>query len=141
MKPHVSHNGRIEEISEKHIIVGFIQKSACASCHVKGVCNATDTQKRTVEIPNNKKKYADLTINQEVKVIISQGLGLKATLLGYFLPFLLLSGGIIVGLKVLHIGELKSALIGLGILFPYYTTIYLLRKHLKKTFSFALEKI
>jgi len=124
-------------VSNNKLIVSIISQSACSSCHAQGACTVSDFQDKDIEINEFTGSYKP---GQEVTVIFRESKGFTALLWGYILPFLVVLITLIVALEITG-NELTSGLISLGILIPYYTTLYFLRHHLKKIFKFEVEEI
>lgn len=136
-KSEIEHLGRIDSIHGDQVIVNFITQSACASCHAKGACSASDMQEKEIEL-----KYPDFQVKtgDQVWVVLKQSLGFKALFLGYVLPFILLFVILITLTPVLK-SEGKAGLASLGALAIYYATLYLFREKIDKQFIFTLKQI
>lgn len=119
------------------ITVTITSSSACSACHAKGACTVADIQEKEIEIPQIKSHYAP---GQEVTVLFQESAGFKALFYGYLLPLLLVFSVLIVIFSVTN-HEILSGLLSLGILVPYYITIYFFRDKLKKVFKFEVEEI
>lgn len=48
----IEHPGVVTSVTGEFITVEILNKSACAACHAKGVCIASDESIRTIDIPN-----------------------------------------------------------------------------------------
>lgn len=66
---------------------------------------------------------------------------MKAVLLAFVLPFIVLLLALIISLKLTGGDEAVSALVSLGTLVPYYLIIYICRNRLSRSFMFILESI
>ena len=89
MSQKISHAGVIESIEGDSIKVRIVQTSACAACKVAGHCNAAESKVKIVDVVG-----ADATryqLGQEVVVWASKDVANKALVLGFGLPFLLIS--------------------------------------------------
>jgi len=117
--------------------VTITSESACAACHAKGVCTVADFQEKEIEISQTQGNYAP---GQQVTVLFRESDGFTALFYGYILPFLLVLFTLI-GIFSLTNNEVLSGLLALGILIPYYTTLYFFRHYLKKVFKFEVEEI
>jgi sigma-E factor negative regulatory protein RseC len=137
MSEQITHTGIIKKLSEKTIIVGIINESACASCHAKGACSAADMKDKEVEIHSFGGAY---TVGQHVTVVGKTVQGFKALLLGYLLPFILVLSILIIA-TASETGESTSGLLSLGSLIPYYFILYLFRNRLKKSFEFEIKPL
>ncbi len=137
MSGEVSHKGVIKEFSKKGIIVGIIAESACAACHAKGACSASDMTEKEIEIDHYKGEFQ---IGQHVLVTGKTSQGFKALFLAYLLPFILVMMVLIITTN-LSVNEGLSGLLSVGILIPYYLILYLFRNRLKQSFDFEIGPI
>ncbi len=111
--------------------------SACASCHAKGVCTASDMQDKIVEVTDDLQKY---TVGEEVKVALQQSLGFKALFYGYVLPFCIVLVALF-GFSALTNNEAVVGIASLGILVPYYLVLHQVKDRFAKVFTFTIEKL
>lgn len=136
----IEHEGRIIEISENFISVEILSKSACAGCHAKGVCAASDESVKVVEVPLTISTLAqDYSVGETVNVILKQSLGIQAIWIAYVVPLVLLVISLFV-FSSLKMGDLNTGLFSLGVLALYYAGVFLFRKKLSKIFTFSIEK-
>lgn len=137
MSGEITHKGIIKKLSDKKIIVGIVNESACASCHAKGTCTAADMKDKEIEIAHFS---GDFHAGQYVQVIGKTSQGFKALFYGYLLPFVLLMTVLIVASAVTgHEG--LSGLLALSALLPYYLVLYLFRNKLKRSFEFEIKPL
>jgi sigma-E factor negative regulatory protein RseC len=132
----IEHTGIVTEIHDNLVHVSFIARSACSECHAKGYCLESDSKEKSVDVLDQTGRFHR---GETVNIVMKESLGYKAILLGFILPFIVL---IIVLLVVQGFtgNELKAGLSALAALVPYYAILALLKKQLKNTFSFQLEK-
>ena len=133
----IRHKALIKVIYPDSLIVTIINESACSACHAKGACTVSDFQEKEIEISGIKKKYS---VGDPVNILFKDSHGFKALFFGYLFPFLILLGTLVLSLNVTK-NEGISGLLSLGILIPYYITLYFFRHHLKKIFKFEIEEI
>jgi sigma-E factor negative regulatory protein RseC len=74
-----------------------------------------------------------------VTVLFRESSGMKALVLGYMLPFLILMITLVVAISVTG-NEILAGILALLMLVPYYLTLYLLKDKIKQTFTFKLEE-
>jgi sigma-E factor negative regulatory protein RseC len=134
----VEHTGYIEKVLSGHIQVRIINESACASCHAKGACNASDMKEKIIDV--DAVGYFDLKPGQKVIIQGQKHLGLKASFLAYILPFIMVFTTLFCCYSITH-NEVTSGLASLAILIPYFLVIKVFSKKLQKTFSFRLKEI
>jgi len=135
-REHITHPGIVDKISGDSIFVKILAKSACSSCHAKGMCTIAEVEEKVIEVKKDLSR--ELSEGDEVTVGMHKSLGGKAVFLGYILPFLLLIGVLLLVLFVSG-DEGLAGLSAIFILIPYYWLLYILRDRLKRTFSFRIE--
>ena len=140
MNNNIKHLGIVESIDGSHVRVKILQSSACSSCSVKGHCNISETKEKIIDI-HDKESAACCSVGQEVMVCGTTSMGMKAVVLAFVLPFIVLLAALFVTMRVTDGDEAASALVSLCTLIPYYIIIYLLRNRISRTFSFTLETI
>jgi sigma-E factor negative regulatory protein RseC len=77
------------------------------------------------------------SVGQVVTVLGTTSQGAKAVALAFGLPLLILLTVLIVATEITG-NELKSALIALLVLVPYYISLFLFRNKIKRVFSFSI---
>lgn len=140
MKPNeqIKHNGIVTQILGNNVQVQIVTQSACASCHVKGSCTVSEVEEKIIDTyVENPESYKN---GDRVEVAFAQSLGIRALMLGYLLPFLLMFAVLIVSLNFTS-NELFGGLVSIASLVPYYLILYLLRHKHKQQFVFLVEKI
>jgi positive regulator of sigma E activity len=129
--------GVVDEITNGKARVLITSYSACSSCESKGVCGIAESVTKQIFVPVSNNMFS---IGEHVVIQMHRGLGLKAVILAYMVPFLLLIFSLFL-LNSIHINELAIGLISLCILVPYYVALYFFRKKINKTFTFTLKKV
>jgi len=65
----IEHEGRVIAVDKDYVSVEIVNKSACASCHAKGVCGASDEAVKVVEIAQDFSTLAcDYQVGETVNV-------------------------------------------------------------------------
>lgn len=136
MSERIVHEGIIDNISSDSVYVRILSKSACAACHINGMCSVSEMTEKLVEV---KVKKTDFVVGQMVNVILDRSLGNKAVVLGYLLPFLFMIVTLLVASQFL--GELLSGLLAVAVLIPYYLLLFAFKNRLSKSFSFHIENV
>lgn len=135
---YIEHKGIVKRVVDDRILIDLINISSCSSCHVKGVCNVSDTDNKTVEVLRESgepvKKGDEVTINYE------KSLGPKALFLGYMLPFLVVMATLLITMEITG-NEAVAGLISLFVLVPYYLGLFLFKDRLKTKFAFKIKSI
>jgi sigma-E factor negative regulatory protein RseC len=132
----IDHEGIIDHVEGEVARVRIISQSACASCHAKGVCGASDQKEKFLDVPLN---GMALRNGEKVKVLVARRLGMKAVALGYVYPFILVMVLLFV-LSSAGLGELRSGLTAIASLVPYYLVLYFARKRVESKFTFSIQK-
>ena len=136
----IKHRGIVENINGFHIRVRIVQTSACSACSVKGHCNASESKKKLVDVFDT--KASSYRVGEEVMLYGTTSMGMQAVFFGFLAsPFLILLAALFITMHLTGGDELKSAIISLLALAPYYFIIYICRGKLSKKFSFTLEPI
>lgn len=137
MSESIDHTGVIEKIEDNTIFVKIVQESACSGCHAQGMCSASESKDKIIEITD----YSGLfQVNEQVRICGQSSLGLQAVLLAFVIPLALVVLAIAIG-TCMQWKETISGLSGLLLLFPYYCILYVLRDRLKRRFIFTLKKL
>lgn len=134
----IEHLGIISEVSDKLLIVSVLPQTACGSCRVRSSCSIGDTGEREIEVL--RRKGDSYSAGEKIRVILEQSLGLKALVIGYIFPFLVVMF-ILILLTSVGLSEGFAGLMALLSLLPYYTGLSFFRDKLKKEFSFRLQKL
>lgn len=137
----IEHPGVVTSITNEFITVEILNKSACAACHAKGVCIASDESIKTIDIPQSISTLAcDYQVGEEVKVLLKASLGARAVWITSVVPLMLLLATIFILTKI-GVSELITGISVLAILAFYYFLIYLLKNKISKDFTFSIEKL
>ncbi len=132
----VTHKGIVDSIHANQIKVKFTNLSACAECHAKGVCSASDMDDKEVTVTDDTGIFRR---GEQVDVIMSGKQGFQAVLIGYIYPFLLVLALLII-LSESGFSELYAGIISAGSLLPYYMIIFLLKDRISNNFRFSIRK-
>lgn len=139
MVTNIKYLGIVENINGSRLKVKIVQSSACSACSVKGHCSASETKEKIIDVYN--KNNVPCQVGERVMIVGTTSMGMKAVLLAFVLPFIVLLLALIISLKLTGGDEAVSALVSLGTLVPYYLIIYICRNRLSRSFMFILESI
>ena len=103
-----------------------------------GYCHASESKEKLVSVCCN--NVAAYRPGQEVVVTASQQVAVRAVLLGFGLPLLILVVVLVIVLRLTG-NEGMAALSGLGALVPYYAVLWLLRRQISRRVSFEIEEL
>lgn len=132
----LKHRGVIAGISGNVLKVKITQVSACASCGVKDACRVSDQKEKYVDVLSRR---TDCRIGDEVTLVAKESMGLKAVLLAFVLPFIILVAVLAIVLHFYPGDEMEAALLSVVGLALYYVALYAFRKRLGRIFTFELE--
>ncbi|WP_066628908.1 SoxR reducing system RseC family protein [Labilibacter marinus] len=134
----VEHTGIVEQVNKGQAKVCIVSESACASCHAKGACTASDKSEKSIDV--NIFGMTDLKEGQKVIIRGQKSLGLKASLIAYIYPFILVFITLFTTYGITE-SEGIAGLASLAILVPYYLVVKLYTPKLQKTFVFTIKEI
>ncbi|NPA35840.1 MAG: SoxR reducing system RseC family protein [Chlorobi bacterium] len=133
---YVEHQGIVEEVLPDQVKVRIISISACAACHAKDACNASDMEDKVIDVYE---PHDELSVGQRVLLLGKKNLAPLAVTLAYVLPVILIFVTLFLVVKLTGNEPLAAAL-ALFILVPYYAVIHFLKDKLQKTFTFTIKR-
>jgi sigma-E factor negative regulatory protein RseC len=137
MQNTIEHQGVIISIDGKVAHVKIEQTSACASCHVKSVCGASEKSEKIIDA---NLMDTSLKIGDQVTVIGQKSLGIQAVLLAYVLPFVLIVTMLFFA-NIFTTNELVVGTCALASLIPYFAILRLMHNKIQAKFQFyAIKK-
>jgi positive regulator of sigma E activity len=149
----ISHEGVVKEITPNAIKVTIVSKSACAGCHAKGFCSASEMQEKVIEIKRPKSPVGsghagadaqaqeeEYRVGESVSVNMEQKQGNKAVWIVYAIPGIILLI-LLLSLQRFVTNELYLGLIVLGAIALYFFILYLLRGRVGRGFHFTISKL
>lgn len=134
----VEQKGIVIKKQENKVVVKIEQKSTCSSCHARGACTSLDKKDKEIEIKS--KDTANYNIGDEVIITISTKLGMKAVLIAFVLPLILIVLALFLSIKIFSLSQSLSALISLLVLSAYYFLLYKQNLFLSKQFNFTIKE-
>ncbi len=132
----IEHEGIIISKSGDCAVVEIVSKSACADCHAKGMCSASDMKKKHVDVRSMGEGYA---VGEKVRVVAAESLGVSAILLAYVMPLLVVVL-VLVACAVAKTDDAMAGLSSLGAAAIYFVVLALFRGRLQRTFIFSIQK-
>lgn len=133
-KEEIYHEGKVVSVGTETTLVRIISSAACASCHAAGLCGMAERQEKTVEV----KSLPGISEGQSVTLVLGASMGLRAVMLSYVAPLLVLLA-VIIALGALGVGELVSGLAGLGAVGLYYFLLWVFRKRIRREYVFTIK--
>lgn len=132
----IAHPGIVVDVREDHIKVKIESTSACAACHIRGSCTTADKAEKIIEV---KPDFRLFRVGDHVEIVMSEVQGLRAVLVAYVIPAVLIFFILFFGMLLAHNELIVGGVIVLT-LATYYTILFLLKDHIKKQISFYIKK-
>ncbi|MDR1847898.1 MAG: SoxR reducing system RseC family protein [Bacteroidales bacterium] len=131
-------NGQVVAVCEGKIKVKIERKSACVSCEAGKFCTSLDKKEQILSIVTNS---ADFHTGDEVIVQIRESLGMRAVVLSFVVPTLILVCAVFLLKSTFPLlNEGLIALIAIVFYSVYYFLLYIFRGKINKTFRLTVRK-
>ena len=130
----IRHDGIVERIGTDSCSVRILQASACSSCGARQLCRSSESKEKVIDVKGH---YPTLHVGDSVTLSGSVHQGLRASVLAYIVPLILMVAALVTGIRLS--GEGAGALAALLALALYYGVLYLLRDKLGRQFTFKIE--
>lgn len=137
MSNDIKHTGVVESIETDCMHVRIVQAAACAGCKAAQICNASESKEKIIDV-YDKHSIRSHVVGESVVVIASKRTGMRAVMIGFVAPFVILVFTLFVVSQFTG-NELTAAVSGLVALVPYYAIVYILKDRLREEFSFVVE--
>jgi sigma-E factor negative regulatory protein RseC len=136
----ISHSAIVQQVTSDGVEVVLDNTPGCDGCNAKSSCglnpeNQEDKGRETLFIPIGEEIFQP---GELVEVSISPSLGLKAVLLGYVAPFILLITVLLISLNFFN--ELIAGLAALLVVGLFYVGLFFNKEKLTKTFAIDLKR-
>ena len=133
----ISHKRRGVSVSNDSLTVEIVSSSACSSCKAASMCAMSESAVKHVDVrPVAGEKY---DVGDEVEVLLSPSMGLKAVLFAYFLPVVLLMA-VCVPMSFAGCGALLSGGAGLAAMALYYVVLHFFKDGIEKEYEFRITR-
>lgn len=130
----IQHAGTVKQVEENSVLVSITSNSACSGCHAEDVCNISGKEEKTISVRG---RY-NVQPGDNVTVEMSESMGMKAVVLSYVMPVVIIIAGLVV-FSSLSISEAASGLAAISLLLPYFIILYIFRKYINRSFTFTLK--
>lgn len=137
MSEQITHEGIVEDISKAMVRVRIVQNSACSACKVATYCTSSESKEKLIDVPCL--EADNYSIGQKVTIIGSSSIGMKAVLLAFAIPSVLLLAAIVISIRC-GMSELLAAGMGVAVLIPYYIILYACKTQLTEMLTFKLRE-
>lgn len=135
MSKNITHDGVVVAIDGQDVHVMIVQHSACAGCHAKGACTASDSKDKIIIAKSRGEAYQ---IGERVLLVGSNSMAWSALAYAFILPLILSIALLFVVSGI--VSEAMSCLFVLASLAIYYFILFLFRSKLETKFVFYIEK-
>lgn len=136
MSKTITHDGVVIKTEGSNVHVQIVSHSACAGCHARGACTASDSKEKVIIAQSGGVEYS---IGDRVTIIGSNSAAWYAVRLAFIYP-ILLAFIVLAGILVLTQSEVVACLGCLGVIAVYYLVLFLLRNKIETKFVFTLRK-
>lgn len=136
MSTNIRHRGRVQKIQGTCVSVSILQVSACATCEAAQLCRSSESKEKVVDVQCA--DAAALTVGQEVTLVGSTGMGMKAVYLAYVIPLVLIMAAMGAA-NALQQSMGRQALAALCVVAAWYWALYAMRGKLNNKFSFKIQ--
>lgn len=138
MEKKINHVGKVVAIGEGEISVLVERGDACSHCESKKSCAMMATTNQTVTIKD--RNFQNYSVGEDVTVSINTSLGMKAVLLAYIIPLLVLMLSLAVGFSCFS-SELLQVVVALIPTVCYYIILYRFRHRIEQRFRLTVSKL
>ena len=134
----IRHEGIVESVEEGLVRVRILQASACAACKVASRCHTAEAKEKIIDVAVDAREAFRWEKGQTVTVCTSGTMAVRALLLGFGIPLLLMLA-VLVGTKMAGGSEGLAALMMLVSLIPYYIGLWFSRNRIARSIAFHIE--
>lgn len=134
----IGHEGLVSAVLEDGYKVTITSRSACAACHARGLCSASEMENKVIEVKH--KSPLSFKVGDKVSVNMSEAAGMKAVWIVYAIPAIILVTFLLY-LQSLGMSELVTGLAILGAIAVYFVILYLFRGKIGRRIRFDLSPL
>lgn len=133
----VEHSGEVVRVENGTVYVAITVQGACGSCGARKACGMGETERKILEI--HTPDATTYRSGDAVTVSVTRHAGLRAVLLAYVVPFLVLVAVVVVCV-LSGMGEGAAVLLGLGAVVLCYGVLWLCRRRIEGGIHFTISK-
>ena len=137
MENNIRHEGVVQSIDGLKVTVKMTVGSTCSGCHAKGICGAADSRDKVVTAVNVNRLA--LSVGDTVAVEMRQTLAMKAVLICYLMPFIVLFASFCLMYLVCSV-EWVNVAVSLGLTALYFVLLWVFRRRIEKNVTFVVTK-
>ncbi len=138
MSGEIEHEGTVIGIDGHKVRVLIEQTSACAACHAKSACTASDKAEKVIDAEN--RDGSPCRVGERVQIKGDRSLGLYAVLIAFVIPLCIIIAAMFIA-SAFTDNEVITGLVGLCSTIPYLLLLLLLRKKFQSKFRFYIVKL
>lgn len=135
MSSEIRHSGVVDAVHGQVVTVRILQASACSGCHAAGICRASESKEKLVQVDCS--DASSYQVGQNVTVSGQERLAVRALVLAFGMPLLLMLTALVATVTVTG-NEKTAAAAAFLVLVPYYLVLFLMRDRIKKEFVFKI---
>jgi len=135
MSSEIRHSGVVDAVHGQVVTVRILQASACSGCHAAGICRASESKEKLVQVDCS--DASSYQVGQNVTVSGQERLAVRALVLAFGMPLLLMLTALVATIAVTG-NEKTAAAAAFLVLVPYYLVLFLMRDRIKKEFVFKI---
>lgn len=134
----INHIGIVQSIDGQEITVKLTVQSACASCHAKSICGVSDSKDKIVKAVIVSDEHFE--VGEKIAVEMRQSLAMKAIVICYLLPFIVLITTFCV-MSYFCQNELVNVLVTFAAVAAYFFFIWLFNHKIERNVTFIAVKL
>lgn len=131
----IEHEGVVVRIEGALAFVRIEQRSACAACHAKSLCTASDMVEKVIEA--DVRAGQTLAVGDRVMVVGHRSVGFKAAFWAFVVPLCLMFATLFV-VRHFTTDDAISGTAALLVLLPYCGVLFAFRKKMAARFRFTV---
>lgn len=135
MSSEIRQSGVVDAVHGQVVTVRILQASACSGCHAAGICRASESKEKLVQVDCS--DASSYQVGQNVTVSGQERLAVRALVLAFGMPLLLMLTALVATIAVTG-NEKTAAAAAFLVLVPYYLVLFLIRDRIKKEFVFKI---
>ena len=134
----IGHEGVVSRVMDDGYKVTITSRSACASCHARGLCSASEMADKVIEVKD--RDNSRFRVGDKVSVNMEESAGMKAVWIVYAVPAIILVTFLLY-LQHLGVSELVTGLTILGAIALYFFILYLFRGKIGRRICFTISPL
>lgn len=134
----INHTGIVQSVDGHEVTVKLTVQSACAACHAKSICGVSDSKDKIVKAAIVCDEQFE--VGEKITVEMRQSLAMKAIVICYLLPFIVLITTFCV-MSYFCQNELVNVLVTFAAVAAYFFFIWLFNHKIERNVTFIAVKL